>query len=80
MFRPDDLLEPPATSADSSCWWERIALSTSGNDRDRVAPSRPITTSKVQVVRLRREMMMDSFPRLNTHADPGMGRVSADVA
>ena len=51
-----------------------------GNDRDRVAPSRPITTSKVEVVRLRREMMMDSLARLNTHADPGMGRVSANVA
>src|SRR5918993_1991359 len=72
--------QPPATSADSSRWWQTIALSTSGNDRDRVAPSRPITTSKVQDVRLRREMMMDSLARLNTHADPGMGRVSANVA
>jgi len=25
-------------------------------------------------------MMMESLPRLNTHADPGMGRVSAAVA
>jgi hypothetical protein len=25
-------------------------------------------------------MMMDSLARLNTHADPGMGRVSANVA
>jgi hypothetical protein len=24
-------------------------------------------------------MIMDSFPRLNTHADPGMGRVSVTV-
>jgi hypothetical protein len=30
-------------------------------------------------VKLRREMMMESLPRLNTHADPGMGRVSACV-
>jgi hypothetical protein len=72
--------QPPATSADSSRWWQKIALSASGNDRDRVAPSRPITTSKVQVVRVRREMMIESLPRLNTHADPGMGRVSANVA